>query len=343
MTSTEQNLEPLLKALCKIRSTPQLLFATGVDVNSFLRVKELVRNYRDADGDMTRLDFIVHSFGGSPDHGYRIIRYLRESFTEVNVIVPALAKSAATLMTLGGNNIYLGDCGELGPLDMQIGTPSEDSPSLDFESALTDDFSLRQIEERVVYQYSLLFNWIYSNHNIPINKIELSKQLFSFCSDFYQPLLEQINPYNMGKKVRILEIGKRYALKVFAQFNSQVSEEERTKFIDYLVNAFPSHGFSVDWYELKNYLSFVHRAKDVSPEFDILIDMLADFFFNLHHLDHNLVVLKPYQEGSLEDEGVTEHTTTEEGTDVIRTDVQELEDEQDADAKTDQQRVEDNI
>lgn len=66
------------------------------------------------------LDLVLHSPGGSPEAAEQMINYLRTQFSYIRAIVPLQAKSAATMLALGCDEIVLGLHSELGPIDPQI-------------------------------------------------------------------------------------------------------------------------------------------------------------------------------------------------------------------------------
>ena len=55
-----------------------------------------------------KLDLIMHSPGGSPEAAEAIILYLRSRFSDIRVIVPQLAMSAATVIACAANKVVLG-------------------------------------------------------------------------------------------------------------------------------------------------------------------------------------------------------------------------------------------
>jgi hypothetical protein len=75
---------------------------------------------RDLDGPS--LDILLHSPGGSPEATASIVRYLRRKFTDIRVIVPLAAMSAATMWALSANRILMGKHSQLGPIDPQMVT-----------------------------------------------------------------------------------------------------------------------------------------------------------------------------------------------------------------------------
>ena len=66
------------------------------------------------------LDLILNSPGGEPLAAERIIQVCRAYCTQFRVVVPKLAKSAATMIAFGADTILLGETSELGPIDPQM-------------------------------------------------------------------------------------------------------------------------------------------------------------------------------------------------------------------------------
>lgn len=68
-------------------------------------------------GQVERLDLFIYSTGGSVEVPWKIVCMLREHCTELSVLIPYRAYSAATLLAMGCDRIFLGKKGELGPID----------------------------------------------------------------------------------------------------------------------------------------------------------------------------------------------------------------------------------
>jgi hypothetical protein len=69
------------------------------------------------------LEFMLHTSGGDLDAAEKLISLLHSYVPQngrLTVIVPDLAKSAGTLMTLGATTIVMSDSSELGPIDPQV-------------------------------------------------------------------------------------------------------------------------------------------------------------------------------------------------------------------------------
>jgi len=72
-------------------------------------------------------DLLIHTPGGDTNATEKLICILRQKFSSLRVIVPALAKSAGTVIALSAETIILGLNSELGPIDPHFGdgTPCE--------------------------------------------------------------------------------------------------------------------------------------------------------------------------------------------------------------------------
>lgn len=71
-------------------------------------------------GEVDELNLIINSPGGDGTIAEKIIELCRAYCTTFRVIVPNRAKSAATIIALGADEIIMGYCSELGPIDAQV-------------------------------------------------------------------------------------------------------------------------------------------------------------------------------------------------------------------------------
>jgi hypothetical protein len=62
----------------------------------------------------------MHSPGGSPDSAESIVALLRARFASIRFVVPGMAKSAATMICCAGDEVWLDERSELGPIDPQM-------------------------------------------------------------------------------------------------------------------------------------------------------------------------------------------------------------------------------
>lgn len=270
----------LILSLKEIRGgVPQLLFVDEIRMRSMFLLKMAIMNYKIRGGNSDEVDFIINSPGGIPDEAYRIIRTLRKNFGIVNIIVPFWAKSAATLLALGGTKIVMDEFGEFGPLDAQMGKVRDDSPDLDWESALNDEQSVQIIEYHFKTMYESMFLQIYEHDKINISKNELSKQLMDNLSRFYEPLLKQIDPYRLGDKRRTLDIGAQYAQRILGTYGQLETNEEIKRVTDFFVDACPDHGYVIDYDLLKLLLPNVTTSSDFGGKhYEIILSAISNMF-----------------------------------------------------------------
>jgi hypothetical protein len=73
------------------------------------------------DGKHNSILLILHSGGGRIEPAYLISKSLKRLADKFIAVVPRRAKSAATLICLGADEIHMGIMSQLGPLDPQIG------------------------------------------------------------------------------------------------------------------------------------------------------------------------------------------------------------------------------
>jgi hypothetical protein len=96
----------------------------SIDVSDKLGFHEVTERV-----DGPNLDVIIHSPGGSPEAAETIVEELRRKYAHIRYIVPAYAKSAATMMVMSADEILLDAGAELGPIDPQMILPTGVAPA----------------------------------------------------------------------------------------------------------------------------------------------------------------------------------------------------------------------
>ena len=112
----EERERPLLVYMTSNRHGASASMASDV-VPPFLdQLEELNAN----SGKLDAIDFLIVSNGGDPTVAWRLMSLLRERYSSVAALVPQAAFSAATLLTLGADEIIMHPNSNLGPVDPQI-------------------------------------------------------------------------------------------------------------------------------------------------------------------------------------------------------------------------------
>jgi hypothetical protein len=94
----------------------------------------------EAMGAQTRAALVVQSPGGDPDAAHFLASILHEYILELHVHIPTYAASAATLLALNADKLWMGPVSELSPIDPQVPIdPRIVIPSLDPSATLPAD------------------------------------------------------------------------------------------------------------------------------------------------------------------------------------------------------------
>lgn len=86
------------------------------------------------------VDVMINSLGGLAEATDSIVGMLRAKFSNVRFAIPNIAKSAATLMALSGNELLMDHRSELGPIDPQVVYPSADGLKREAAEDILDGF-----------------------------------------------------------------------------------------------------------------------------------------------------------------------------------------------------------
>ena len=155
----------------------------------------------------------------------------------IPAIVPDYAKNAATLLTLGADQIILCANAELGPLDVQIFDPNRE----DLGSALNEVQALERLNAfalKAVDEGMMLFA---SCSGKSLEK--LLPQVLHFVAEMVKPLFEKIDTVHYTQMSRLLKIAEEYAIRLLAPRYPPKKAEEIAR---QLVNGYPEHGFFID-------------------------------------------------------------------------------------------------
>ena len=81
-------------------------------------------------GPVKHLDLVLHSAGGKVTVTRRLYTLLRQYAQHLTIFVPYKARSSATLLCLGANELVMTPLSELGPLDPHISAASGQGPAV---------------------------------------------------------------------------------------------------------------------------------------------------------------------------------------------------------------------
>lgn len=220
---------------------------------------------RDQFKAIDTLEILIHSGGGHIDIAYSAAKFFRRHCKRLNVIVPMMAKSAATLTCLMADNIYMGEFAELGPLDVQIKDPFEKgqfffSPLDEFKSM---EF-LREYASEVVHYFTHL---IVELSGVSVK--EALREALPAVTAMMNPLYAHIDPSKVGEYRRSLAVGEEYAKRILKRAGCANVEALTEK----LVWGYPSHDYIIDYDEAED-LGLPVKRLDLAQE-EVLLDSLS--------------------------------------------------------------------
>jgi len=205
------------------------------------------------------------TFGGDPDGGYRIARCLRHHYKDgLRVAVPSWCKSAGTLVAIAGDELAIGDRGELGPLDVQVFKGSE---LLERSSGLDITEALAFVGEHV--------RWGYHSMLKEARRMGLSTKLASdmaahIGAAIAAPLLNQVDPLRLGELQRATRIAHDYGSRLDAYSNNLKPDALQS-----LIAAYPSHSFVID---RKEAAGLFHRVFPLTAAESGFVEAYWEFF-----------------------------------------------------------------
>jgi len=200
-----------------------------------------LRRDRENAGRGDRIEILLYSPGGHPEIAYQTMKFFRGRYKEINVIVPLGAKSAATLMCLGADKIYMGELAELGPIDIQLGDPVEQGGK---------SFSPLDEFKSMEYMRDLAIEWLDYYAAFMHERYEMSihdglRDAVPLVSELMRPIFEQIDPIEMGGNRRAIAISEEYARRMLAISGNPKYRE----IVKAMVWEYPSHDFCIDFDE----------------------------------------------------------------------------------------------
>lgn len=167
------------------------------------------------------LDLVLQSNGGIADDAFKMCRLCRQHTKEkFSVLVPYKAKSAATLLSLGADELVMGPASEIGPIDPMIFVTLQDG----------------------------------TKHLVPAHSIKDGLDFFESrikaepkTALIYSQLLENLDPTVIGAYQRAIESSKQYAETLLTDgLMKDKPKQEIEAVAKSLAEKYKSHGFVID-------------------------------------------------------------------------------------------------
>jgi hypothetical protein len=192
------------------------------------------------------IDLILDTYGGSLDSAFKTMLFLSRFTKRLRVFVPRRAKSAGTLIAIGGSELYMSPFAELGPLDTQIRDPRNPT---DRVSALDCYQSVDYVRSFGLTTLNRAFRSLAAETRTLIPLPQLVNTSADFSIGSIAPILTQVNALDFGGWGRTLKIGEMYAKALLSRVG--YDEDESKKISTQLVYGYTHHPFPIDGNEAR--------------------------------------------------------------------------------------------
>ena len=180
--------------------------------------------------------FSLHSLPQEEIHTLPIESVVRY---KIIMIRCSWCKSAGTLLCMAAHRLFIGDLGELGPIDVQRATRDE---LWEQTSGLTESSAIESLEETA---YDMLNHYVFELTDESNGRITLTTAAdiaTKIIEALLSPISRQIDPMKIGESSRAIKIAHQYGLRL----NRESENLKKPEYVGRLVSSYPSHGFVID-------------------------------------------------------------------------------------------------
>lgn len=199
------------------------------------------------DRQFQEVDLVIHSGGGDINVAYQMVELIRLHTDRLFACVPLYAKSAATLLCLGADEIFLDKTAQLGPLDTQVYEEKKGGKS-DYTSALNPFKALEQAHSFSLDALDTSVRMIAGSSGLDLD--ECIQHAITFVVGTTGPLFSRLDPEKLGEYSRALAVGEEYGNRLLRRFTDW-DDQKRSFVVDKLVHGYPSHDYVIDYHELE--------------------------------------------------------------------------------------------
>src|SRR5579871_6362744 len=176
--------------------------------------------------------------GGDAHVAYRIARCFQQHYKKFTCVISGYCKSAGTILATGAHRLVFGPCGELGPIDGQMGKTDEYDSR---ESGLIVMAALNSLNAQVTDIVAERLKQL-KKQGIPSKVAEnIAKET---TMGTYAPIFAQISPSRVGEAGRALSVAHQYGRQLGA-----IGGNLKNETLNILVGNYSDHGSVIDRHE----------------------------------------------------------------------------------------------
>lgn len=224
------NKQDLIKKIEKIRESRLISYITGDRQPFVTRIADdvipIFNRHLESIGRQKKLSLFIYTRGGDMVAPLRLVKLIRGSCNEFEVLAPYRCHSAGTLIALGADKIAMGKLGELSPVDPTTMHPYNPQNPLNPQQRL-------EISVEDLNSYFLLAR-------------EMAKVKEEEMDKVFANLVEKIHPLSLGNAYRALRMGKIIAEKLLEMPKTKkLSKEEIKKIVEEITSRICIHGYPI--------------------------------------------------------------------------------------------------
>lgn len=189
-------------------------------------------------GKVSKIDLFLYSAGGDTMVPWRLVSMIREYCDIFSVLIPYKAHSAATMISLGADEIVMSDLSELSPIDPSTANVFNPADPGNPQSRIPIS-----VEDVMAY--------------FDLAKTKFGIKNESDLSDIFMKFTEsnpQIHPLALGNVNRIHNLIRMLAKSLLKSHKEKMSEAEIGKIVDYFTEKLYSHQYFIGRREAKEEL-----------------------------------------------------------------------------------------
>jgi hypothetical protein len=224
-----------------LRGSKLLVYVTGdrqgMETQIHSEVLDKLVEHLDGFGKTEKITLILHSRGGETAAGWSIAKLLRSFCEDLEIIIPARAHSAATLISLSANRLIMTKQATLGPIDPSINSPiNPEIPG----AGPTGRFPV-SVESIKGY--------------VDLARDEFGVKSSGDMTKVLAILAEKVHPLVLGNVFRIRSQIRMLARRLLeVQFNPQKDRARIEKIVEFLCAESGSHDYTINAQEARDEL-----------------------------------------------------------------------------------------
>ncbi len=210
--------------------------------------------------------FMLVTTGGDADAAYRLATTLQNHYETITCYVTGYCKSAGTLVAIGAHSLVMSDCGELGPVDVQLYKEDEIGER---RSGLTVLSALKTLHEQAFDAFEHFMLSIKFRSGGSITARTATEVTANLTGRLMEPIYGHIDAMHIGEAGRSLRIAHEYGELLDSRTNNL-----RKGTLDRLTNDYPVHTFVIDQRQAER---LFHNVRERSAEEVLLASKLGEW------------------------------------------------------------------